>query len=190
MANNHQDHNPVKVVTGANTRWSYLNVWDARSINGSAPKYSISLIIPKSDTQTIAKIKAAIEAAYRDGLGKLRGTSKAAPPLAAVKSPLRDGDVERPEDPAYENAYFLNANSSKRPEIVDAGCNPIFDHSEVYSGVYGKASISFFAFNNNGVKGIACGLNNLQKLRDGEHLDGYTSALDDFGTSFDDDFLN
>lgn len=65
--------NPTKVITGINTRWSYANVWDAKSINGGAPKYSVSLIIPKSDTVTVNKIKAAIEAAYEEGQSKLKG---------------------------------------------------------------------------------------------------------------------
>ena len=94
------------------------------------------------------------------------------PPLAAIKNPLRDGDAERPDDPAYANAYFINANATTAPGIVDTDRNPILSRSEVYSGVYGRASISFYAFNSNGNKGIACGLNNLQKVRDGEPLGG------------------
>ena len=92
--------NPMKVITGPDTRWSYANVWEPKSINGGTPKYSVSLIIPKSDTKTVAKIKAAIEAAYQEGQSKLKGNSKSVPPLAAIKTPLRDGDIERPDDPA------------------------------------------------------------------------------------------
>lgn len=103
--------NPTKVITGVNTRWSYANVWDAKSINGGAPKYSVSLIIPKSDTVTVNKIKAAIEAAYEEGQSKLKGNGKTVPALSILKTPLRDGDLERPDDPAYANAYFINANS-------------------------------------------------------------------------------
>jgi hypothetical protein len=99
--------NPMKVITGPNTRWSYANVWEAKSINGGTPKFSVSLIIPKSDTRTIAKIKAAIEAAYREGEAKLKGNGKTMPPLSAIKTPLRDGDTERPDDPAYANSYFI-----------------------------------------------------------------------------------
>ena len=102
--------NPTKVITGVNTRWSYANVWDAKSINGGAPKYSVSLIIPKSDTVTVNKIKAAIEAAYEEGQSKLKGNGKTVPALTILKTPLRDGDLERPDDPAYANAYFINAN--------------------------------------------------------------------------------
>ena len=85
-------NNPMKVITGPDTRWSYANVWEPKSINGGTPKYSVSLIIPKSDTKTVAKIKAAIEAAYQEGQSKLKGNSKSVPPLAAIKTPLRDGD--------------------------------------------------------------------------------------------------
>ena len=183
--------NPTKVITGPDTRWSYCNAWQPKSINGGAPKYSVSLIIPKSDKKTVARIRAAIEAAYQEGEGKLKGNGKTLPPLSALKTPLRDGDKERPDDEAYKKSYFMNANSSTAPGIVDADRNPILDHSEVYSGVYGRASVNFYAFNSNGNRGIACGLNNLQKIRDGEPLGGRARAEDDFAEEEeDDDFLS
>ena len=181
--------NPMKVITGPNTRWSYCNVWQPKSINGGTPKYSVSLIIPKSDTVTINKIKAAIEAAYKEGEAKLKGNGRSVPALSVLKTPLRDGDAERPDDEAYANAYFVNANSDTAPGIVDADRQPIIDTSEVYSGVYGRASINFYAFNSNGNKGIACGLNNLQKIRDGEPLGGKPRPEDDFAEE-DEDFLS
>ncbi len=185
-------NNPMKVITGPDTRWSYCNVWQAKAINDGAPKFSVSLIIPKSDKKTIAKIKAAIEAAYREGEAKLKGNGRSVPALSVLKTPLRDGDVERPDDEAYADSYFVNANSSTAPGIVDADRQPILDHSEVYSGVYGRASINFYAFNSNGNKGIACGLNNLQKIRDGEPLGGRSRAEDDFADEDGDeeDFLS
>ena len=179
----------MKVITGPNTRWSYCNVWQPKSINGGTPKYSVSLIIPKSDTVTINKIKAAIEAAYKEGEAKLKGNGRSVPALSVLKTPLRDGDAERPDDEAYANAYFVNANSATAPGIVDADRQPILDTSEVYSGVYGRASINFYAFNSNGNKGIACGLNNLQKIRDGEPLGGKSRPEDDFADE-DEDFLS
>lgn len=182
--------NPMKVITGKDTRWSYANVWQPKSINGGTPKYSVSLIIPKSDTVTLGKIKAAIEAAYKEGEAKLKGNGRSVPALAAIKTPLRDGDAERPDDEAYANSYFVNANSTTKTGIVDADRNEIIDSSEVYSGVYGRASINFYAFNSNGNRGIACGLNNLQKIRDGEPLGGHASAAEDFATDDDDDFLS
>ena len=185
----HKVSNPMKVITGPNTRWSYANVWEAKSINGGTPKFSVSLIIPKSDTATIAKIKAAIEAAYKEGEAKLKGNGRSVPALSVLKTPLRDGDTERPDDEAYANAYFVNANSATAPGIVDADRQPILDRSEVYSGVYGRASINFYAFNSNGNKGIACGLNNLQKSRDGEPLGGKSRPEDDFAEE-EEDFLS
>lgn len=182
--------NPTKVITGVNTRWSYVNAWEPKSINGGAPKYSVSLIIPKSDTKTIEKIQAAIQAAYDEGQGKLKGNGKSVPALSVLKTPLRDGDAERPDDEAYADSYFINANSGTAPGIVDADRQPILERSEVYSGVYGRASINFYAFNSNGNKGIACGLNNLQKIKDGEPLGGKSRAEDDFDTEEEDDFLS
>ena len=122
----------------------------------------------------------------RRGEGKLKGNGKSVPPLASLKKPLRDGDEERPDDPTYADSYFINANSDLAPGIVDASRQPILDRAEVYSGCYGRASINFYAFNTNGNKGIACGLNNLQKIRDGEPLSGRMRAEDDFA-GFDDD---
>ena len=183
-------NNPTKVITGVNTRWSYVNAWEPKSINGGAPKYSVSLIIPKSDTKTLEKIRTAIQAAYEEGQSKLKGNGRSVPALSALKTPLRDGDAERPDDEAYANSYFVNANSGTAPGIVDADRNPILERSEVYSGVYGRASINFYAFNSNGNKGIACGLNNLQKIRDGEPLGGKSRAEDDFAEEDEDDFLD
>ena len=183
-------NNPTKVITGVNTRWSYVNAWEPKSINGGTPKYSVSLIIPKSDTKTLEKIRAAIQAAYEEGQSKLKGNGRSVPALSALKTPLRDGDAERPDDEAYANSYFVNANSGTAPGIVDADRNPILERSEVYSGVYGRASINFYAFNNNGNKGIACGLNNLQKIRDGEPLGGKSRAEDDFAEEDEEDFLD
>ena len=157
---------PTKVITGVKTRWSYANVWEPKSINGGAPKYSVSLIIPKSDTVTVGKIKDAIKAAYEEGQSKLKGNNKSVP-----------------------DSYFINANSATAPGIVDAARQPILERSEVYSGVYGRASINFYAFNSNGNKGIACGLNNLQKISDGEPLGGKTRAEDDFADE-DEEFLS
>ena len=182
--------NPMKVITGPDTRWSYANVWEPKSINGGTPKYSVSLIIPKSDKVTVEKIKKAIQAAYEEGQSKLKGNGKTVPALSVLKTPLRDGDLERPDDEAYANSYFINANSATAPGIVDADRNTIIDRSEVYSGVYGRASINLYAFNSNGNKGIACGLNNLQKIKDGEPLGGKSRAEDDFATDEDDDFLS
>ena len=175
----------TKVVTGI-VRLSYANVWEPASINGSKPKYSVSLIIPKGDTKTIADINAAIDAAIQEGAAKFGGKI---PNKAALKLPLRDGDIER-DDEAYKGSYFVNANSTTAPEVVDRSLQRILDRNEVYSGCYARVSINFYAFNSNGNRGIACGLGNIQKVRDGEPLGGKTSAAADFATDLDDDFLS
>ena len=171
----------TKVVTGPQTRFSYLNAFTPKpSLSGGKPKYSVSLIIPKSDTKTIKAIESAIQAAYEEGEAKLKGTGKTVPPLSSIRTPLRDGDTDRPDDAAYANAYFINCNSETQPGIVDANCQPVIDHSECYSGCYGRASINAFAYNTNGSKGISFGLNNLQVLRQAESLGGKSRAEDDF----------
>ncbi len=126
-----KENNPLKVITGPDTRWSYCNAWEPKAVQGGKPKYSVSLIIPKSDKKTIAKIRAAIDAAYREGESKLKGSGRSVPALSAVKTPLRDGDAERSDDEAYAGAYFVNANSDLAPGIVDVDRQTIIDHSEV-----------------------------------------------------------
>ena len=177
--------NTTKVVTGK-VRLSYAHVWDPVSINDSKPKYSVSLIIPKGDKETVKKINAAVDAAIEDGIAKFGGKK---PNKAALKLPLRDGDTER-DDEVYKNAYFVNANSTTAPQIVDRSVQPILDREEVYSGCYARVSINFYAYNTNGNKGIACGLGNIQKIADGEPLGGRSNAKDDFSSLDDDDFLN
>ena len=175
----------TKVVTGV-VRLSYANIWEPKSINGGEEKYSVSLIIPKSDKKTIDAINAAVDAAIKEGVGKFGGKI---PNRAALKLPLRDGDTER-EDEAYKDSFFVNANSTTPPQIVDSKVQSILDRSEVYSGVYARVSITFYAFNSNGNRGIACGLGNIQKVRDGEPLSSRSNAEDDFTTLDDDDFLS
>lgn len=178
------EKNLTKVITGA-VRLSYANVWEPKSINGGEEKYSASLIIPKSDAKTVVAINNAIDAAIQAGIGKFGGKI---PNKGTLKLPLRDGDVER-DDEAYKNSWFVNANSKTPPQIVDRDCNSILDKSEVYSGCYARVSISFYAFNSNGNRGVACGLGNIQKIRDGEPLGAHSSAAVDFATEVEDDFL-
>ena len=177
--------NATKVVTGK-VRLSYAHVWEPVSINDSKPKYSVSLVIPKSDKETIKNINAAVDAAIEEGIAKFGGKR---PNKAALKLPLRDGDTER-DDEVYKNCFFVNANSTTAPQIVDRTVQPILDREEVYSGCYSRVSINFYAYNTNGNKGIACGLGNIQKIADGEPLGGRTSAKDDFSSLEDEDFLS
>ena len=179
--------NLTKVITGK-CRASYANLIEAKSINGGKPKFSVSIIIPKSDKATLDKIDKAVKAAYAEGEAKLKGNGKTVPPLNTLKTPLRCGSC-RPDDEAYQDAFFINATSDTAPGIVDRDRNPILDRSEIYSGMYARFSVNFYAYNTNGNKGIACGLNNVQKLADGTPLGGRSKAEDDFSSDFDDDDL-
>ncbi len=178
--------NKTKVITGKNTRLSYFHGWEPTSINGGPERYSVSVLIPKDDVETVNAINAAVDVAIEEGIAKFGGKK---PNKAAIKLPLRDGDTER-EDEAYAGHWFINANSKTAPQIVDKAVKPILDRDEVYSGCYARVSLNFYAFNSNGNKGIACGLGNIQKIRDGESLGGRSSATDDFNTEVDDDFLS
>ncbi|WP_308779780.1 DUF2815 family protein [uncultured Clostridium sp.] len=175
----------TKVTTGK-VRLSYAHLFEPHAIEGNEPKYSVSVIVPKSDKETLQAIKEAVTEAKEQGKGKWGGKVP-----ANVKTPLRDGDVDREGDEAYAGCYFLNANSKNKPGIVDINVQPILDATEVYSGCYARLTLNFYAYNANGNKGIAAGLGNVQKLEDGEPLGGFTRAEDDFEVieSAEDDFL-
>lgn len=176
----------TKVITGL-VRFSFCQVFTPKAMNeGEEPKYSVSILIPKTDTTTIDKINKAIEAAKVAGMAKIGKNGKIP---AGIKLPLRDGDTEREDNPEYAGHYFLNASSLRQPGIIGKDRQAILDSDEFYSGCYGRASINFYAFNANGNKGIAVGLNNLQKLKDGERLAGGASAEEDFADDFDEDLL-
>lgn len=180
--------NSTKVVTGK-VRFCYANVFEPTALNdGDTPKYNICILIPKTDTKTLDAINKAIEAAKVAGKAKIADKNGKIP--STLKTPLRDGDEERSDDPAYEGMMFINANSTRKPSIVDKDLNPIMSQEEFYSGCYGRASINFYAFNVQS-KGIAAGLNNLQKLEDGEMLSGGSTAEEDFGgeNQWDDDLM-
>ena len=170
-------------------RISFANIFEAKSINGGEAKYSVSCLIPKEDKKTLLAIHKAVEAAKEDG--KTRKWGGKIPPN--LKLPLRDGDIDRPDDPNYANAYFVNANSNERPGVVDRRRVPITDPLEVYSGCYVRASLTFYPFNTNGNRGVACGLQNIQKWCDGEPLNGRVRAEDEFDAlddADDEDFLD
>ena len=171
--------NPTRVVTGK-VRFSFCNVFTPVAVNaGETPKYSVCLLIPKTDTKTVDLIKKAIEAAKSENKAKLADKMGRVP--SNLKTPLRDGDEERPDAPEFAGMYFINANTHNQPGIVDRDRNPILAKEDFYPGCYGRASINFFAYNVDRSKGIAAGLNNLQKLADGPHLSGGPSAEEDFG---------
>lgn len=169
------------LITGK-VRFSYVQVFEPRAINGGDEKYSVTLLIPKSDVDTYQKIMAEINKCLQENVANtFKGVMPANPSL-----PLYDGDGVRqsgePFGPECKGHWVISAKTNTAPEVVDANCNPIISKSEFYSGCYGRASIRFYAYNQNGNKGIGCGLGNVQKLEDGQPLDGRTTALEDFGT--------
>ena len=165
---------PTKVVIPC--RISFANIWEPKSINGSEEKYSVSCLIPKSDKATLAKIQKAVDVAKEDAKGK-KWNGKIPPNL---KLPLRDGDIDRPDDENYAGHMFLNATSKEAPQIVDRKIQPILDPMECGSGDYCNVSVNFYGFAASGNKGIAVGLGNIQKVKDGERLSGKASAASDF----------
>ncbi|MBF0965649.1 MAG: DUF2815 family protein [Atopobium sp.] len=173
----------TKVVTGK-VRFSYVNIFKSRSFNGGDEKFSVCLLIDKEDKATLRKINAATEAAIQEGISSKWNGKKP----ANLKLPLRDGDIDREDDEACAGMMFLNANSTQKPGIVDKDLVEILDPDEVYSGCYGRASINFYPFNVNGNRGVGVGLNNIQKLSEGERLGGSrASAEDDFSDDFEDE---
>ena len=177
--------NPTKITTGK-VRFSYAHVWEPKAVEpGDEPKYSVCLLIPKSEKVTLAKIKKATAAALENGREKFGGKIP-----KNYKDPLRDGDVDKEDNEEYRDHYFINCSSKDKPQIVDSQISPILEKDEFYSGCYGRASVNFYAFNTSGNKGVAVGLKNLQKIADGERLSGgYSDPEDDFAEDFDDDDL-
>jgi hypothetical protein len=178
---NQKNFSATKVVIPC--RISFANIWEPKSINGGDEKYSVSCVISKSDTKTIARIQKAVEAAKEDG--KTRKWGGKIPPN--LKLPLRDGDIDRPDDESYQNSFFINATSKDAPQVVDRKVNPVIDPMMVYSGCYCNVSVNFYAFNANGNRGVAAGLGNIQFVKDGERLSGKASADADFDALDGDD---
>lgn len=189
----------TKVVTGT-VRLSYTHVFTPKPDDNGVDKYSTAILIPKTDKVTLQKIQAAVNAAKEQGKSKWGGKIP-----ANAKTPLRDGDEERPDDEAYAGHYFLNASSKNKPGIAkpvgkDANGKTKFaeitDTTEVYSGCYAKVSLNFYPFDAKGNRGVAAGLNNLVKVQDGDFLGGRSSVGDDFSeTEFEvdmgeEDYMN
>ena len=177
----------TKVITGL-VRFSYANVFVPKAAQeGGKEKYSVSILIPKKNKKTLADIGAAVEVAAE--LGKAKFKNKDPKKVKNFKWPLRDGDEERDDDENYAGMMFVNASSDNKPAVVDPDRDPILDSDDFYSGCWGRASVNFYAFSVNGNIGIACGLNNLQKLKDDESLTGRSSANDDFSEEYEEDDL-
>lgn len=158
----------LKIVTPV-FRLSYTHLFEARAIaEGGTKKYSVSVLIPKTETKFIKELQDGIQKMIADNQDKLK-TKK------GLKLPLRDGDEER-ESEEYAGHYFISVGSTTKPIVVDANKKEIIDVREVYSGMYGKVSFNLFAYDTAGNKGIGCGLNAVQKTKDGESLGGTYTA--------------
>jgi len=176
----------TKVITGK-VRLSYCNLFKPRAMeDGQDPKYSCTVLVPKSDKATLTKLKAAIDAAKQAGASLFGGKVP-----NNVKISMHDGDGEKPNGGEYgeecKGHYVINASSKQKPGIVDKSCQEIIDSTEVYSGCYARVSLNFYAFSKAGNKGIACGLNNVQKIADGDYLGGRSRAEDEFEAIEEDD---
>lgn len=176
--------NATTITTGK-VRLSYCHLFTPVKAPGSdQEKYSVSVIIPKDDKETLLKIDKAVNEAKKAGQSSKWGGKIP----AKLHAPLRDGDEDRPDDPAYADSYFFNCSSKNQPAVVDRGLQEIINPSEVYSGCYGRVNVNFFAYDTNGNRGIAVGLNSVQKLEDGEALGGAApSVTEAFG---DEDMLD
>lgn len=168
--------NEMMNVTTGEVRLSYVHLFKPyAAMPGQEEKYSVTVLVPKTDADTMARINAAIEAAKQKGItDKWNGQC---PPIVPV--PVYDGDGVRPSDgmPFGEECkghwvFTASAKVDYQPEVVDRMCNPIINQSEVYSGIYGRVNVTFFPYAFGAKKGVGCGLGPIQKLRDGEALGG------------------
>lgn len=187
-----QEANPRKATAGKvlNVTLAYVHVLKPFTTeNGGDPKYSVVIIIPKDRTDTIAAIRAAVNAAYDDGVQNKWGGK--APSKATLHNPLRDGDVDRPGDPDFKGCYFLNASSKNRPGVIDTHGADLTEpgrEDEVYSGMIAHVTFNMFAYDAKGNKGISCGLNNICKCGAGKFMGGRVSAASDFADELDSEF--
>lgn len=170
-------------ITTGKVRASYVNIFQPRiPENGGEPKYSVTLLIPKTDAATLNAIFAEIEKAKQEGVQKFNGNI---PPMCKI--PIYDGDGYRPSGEAFgeecRGHMVMTASAKNQPVIVDLNMQNIINPADIYSGCFIRASINFFAYNSNGNKGIGCGLNAVQKIEDGEPLVMRISAEEAFGGS-------
>lgn len=164
----------TKVVTGE-ARMSYAHLTEPYAFEeGQEPKYSVTILIPKGDKATMARVKAAQDAAIEQG----KQTKWHGKVPSNLRRAVKDGDEM--DAPECQGCWVIRASSRTKPGIVDANLNPIIDAGEVYSGCYGRFSINFYPYSAVGNNGISAGLNNVQKTRDGESLGGFTRPEDDF----------
>lgn len=177
------NNNPTRVLTGE-VRLSYANLVTPRSNSGNPnaePRYSVTLLIPKSDIAVKQNIDASIEAAATDAQARLWGGVK--PPV--MPTPVHDGDGVRDNGTAYgpecKGCWVITASSKQKPQVVhQSDINTELAPQDIYSGMYARVTINFFGYNQAGRRGIGCGLGNVMKTREGEPLAGGASAAVDF----------
>lgn len=174
----------TKVVTGI-VRLSYVHLFEKHAFEGQDPKYSVMLLIPKSDKKTLKALRAAEEAAAEAGKSTKFG-GKVPKELASI---IRDGDDYADDYPERADHWFMTVSSQNKPGVVDADVQPILDSTEVYSGCYARASLNAFPYKAGANKGVSFGLNHIQKVKDGEPLGGITRAEDDFNAIDPDDLI-
>lgn len=168
-------------------RLSYAHIWEPKTNDDGTPdKYSVCCLVDKGDSKTLGKIKTAVDEAIKAGKHIL-ANKEGKVALKTLKLPLRDADDEEREGEEYRGMMFFNATSRRQPGIVNRRVEKILDRDEVYSGCYCNVSVNFYAFSNEGNKGVAVGLNNIQKVKDGERLSGGSSAEEDFEVLDDED---
>ncbi|MBQ4533130.1 MAG: DUF2815 family protein [Alistipes sp.] len=167
----------TKVVFGP-CRLSYTHVFSKYSPDGDAAsgKYMTNVLIPKEEKETIKAIQQAIEAAKKAAVTSKWGGKEP----KKLDMPLRDGDTDKEDDDVYSGHFYVNAKSNTRPGVCDKNKSPIMDEDEIYSGVWAIVSVTFFGYDVSGNRGVACGLNNIMKFKDGERLGGRASAETDF----------
>ena len=174
-------NDPTMVKTGYRTRWNFLNVFEPKSIGDARERYSVSLLISKSDRATLEAIDAAIKAAYDEGVERYRYTLPYIPDFDELKHPLRDGDIDGPNNPWYKDTYFINASSVQKPLLLNRNNQPIEDRREIHAGVFGNACLKFYMYNRGETLGIFCQLCGLKKIQDGDRLNtdpDYRAVMD------------
>lgn len=177
-------------ITTGKVRFSYVNAFTPKSLPDGNEKYSVTLLIPKSDTHTLTKIKNAIESAKEYYLQKKPG--KKLP--SNLKTTLHDGDGERPTGgdfgPECAGCMVMTVSSNNKPVIVYADKTPMTEPTELYSGCYGRAIINFYVYDTQGSLGVSAGLNGIMKLEDGEPLAGGVVTDADWDEDWEDGMLD
>ena len=171
-------------ITITGVRFSYCNLFQPKAPYNNPqgePKYSCTILVPKTNTAAKAVIDQAVAAAIEAGVSaKWSGVR---PPQPAIC--VHDGDGPRPSDGSAfgeecRGCWVFTASSKQPPFVVDAQVQPIIDPTQVYSGMWGNVNVNFFAYNSAGKKGIGCGLNGVQKTGDGDPLGSRLTAQEAF----------